>query len=242
MGKTKHTGRALKGSQHFLQNLVNDYPDYLNCLIYSGSPSLCAQTIDMPSWVSPLKKDDYLEYYDDDFLLALDQPRSISQLTEFWPKNGPVWDALAAVKLTDGTKGVILLEAKSYIGELGSPSYHIGAKGQSLDKINKSLDAVKDALGVNRDHDWVGDYYQFANRLAHLYFFNLIAKVPAWLVYLHFIGDIEQGGPTTVSDWLKPISLLKEHLGLPQEYALCNRIITVFSPTIAATTSSTKLK
>jgi hypothetical protein len=242
MGKTKHAGRALKGSQHYLQNLVNDYPDYLNCLIYSASPSLCSQAIDMPSWVSPLKNDDYIEYYDDGFLLALEQQRLITQLMDFWPKNGPVWDALVTVKLKEGSKGVILLEAKSYIGELGGLIYHCHAKDKSLEKINSKLNTVKDALGVNRDHDWLGDYYQFANRLAHLYFFNSIAKVPAWLVYLHFVGDIEQGGPATVSEWLKPISLLKERLGLPQDHVLCNKIITIFSPVISGTTSNTKLK
>jgi len=227
----------LKGSQRHLQDLVNDHPEYLNYLVYSARPSLSKQALSMPSWVSPLKQDNYQEFYDEGFLAAIGQQRLESSLREFWPKNGPVWDALATIELKDSSHGLILLEAKSYSGELGGPSYTCGAKGLSRDKIVRSLDAVKSALGVQGDHDWLGEYYQFANRLAHLYFFNSITNVPAWLVYLHFVGDTVQGGPLTVTEWLEPISRLKDHLGLSPDHILSERIITVFAPVTRITLS-----
>ena len=45
-------------------------------------------------WKSPLKADSYAEYRDDDFLRVLVLNKIIYPLREFWPKNGPQWDAL----------------------------------------------------------------------------------------------------------------------------------------------------
>lgn len=226
----QHSGRASEGSQFHLQNLVNDNPEYLNCLILSSSSSLRAYALTHPTWVSPLASDDYTEYQDKQFLEAIGCAHLSPKLAEFWPRRGPVWDALATVKGKNGSQGVILLEAKSYIQELGNPNYACKANGKSLQKIKSTLTNVKEALGVKQEADWLGDYYQYANRVAHLYFFNVVAKFPAWLVYLYFIGDVEQNGPSTVSEWTNAIDEMKRKLGLPKRHLLDQRIISVFAP------------
>jgi hypothetical protein len=40
------------------------------------------------------------------------------QLAEFWPARGPVWDGPAVYPTPGGEGGVILIEGKSYPGEL----------------------------------------------------------------------------------------------------------------------------
>lgn len=226
----QHTGRASKGSQFHLQNLVNEYPEYLNCLILSSSPSLRVYATAHPKWVSPLASTDYTEYQDEQFLEAVGFTKLSSKLAEFWPPSGPVWDALATVKGKSGSCGVILLEAKSYILELGNPNYACKAESKSLEKIKGTLVNVKGALGIKPETDWLGDYYQYANRVAHLYFFNVVAKVPAWLVYLYFMGDVEQNGPRTVSEWATAIDKMKRKLRLPKRHLLDRRIVSVFAP------------
>jgi hypothetical protein len=60
--------QAEKGSQKWIQKLVNDKPEILNSQICS--------TLNLPEkeniqWLSPLKNDDYAEYRDQAFLKLL---------------------------------------------------------------------------------------------------------------------------------------------------------------------------
>lgn len=230
MQTKQHSGRASKGSQFHLQNLVNDYPEYLNCLILSNSPSLRTYAATHPKWVSPLASDDYTEYQDKQFLEAIGFPKLSNKLANFWPQRGPVWDALATVEGKSGSKGVILLEAKSHIGELANPSYACKATGKSLDKIKNALTIVKRELKVKRKAEWLGEYYQYANRIAHLYFLTIVGQVPTWMVFLYFVGDVEQNGPSTVTEWTASIDKIHEKLGLPRDHLLEQSIVTVFAP------------
>ena len=226
----QHSGRASKGSQFHLQNLVNDYPEYLNCLILSNSSSLRTYAATHPKWASPLASDDYTEYQDKQFLEAIGFPKLSRKLSDFWPERGPVWDALATVEGKSGSRGVILLEAKSHIMELANPSYACKATGKSLDKIKSALTIVKRESKVKHKAEWLGDYYQYANRLAHLYFLDIVCQVPTWMVFLYFVGDVKQKGPTTVVQWTASLDKIQEALGLPRNHLLEDAIITVFAP------------
>lgn len=226
----KHSGRASKGSQFHLQNLVNSNSEQLNNLILSISPSLRTYAAANPIWVSPLASKDYLEYQDEQFLGAIGFSQLASELSHFWPKRGPVWDALAMVDGKDRSRGVLLLEAKSHIPELGSPSSACGAKGKSLERILNTFNVVKQSLGVNPEADWTGDFYQYANRLAHLYFLYSVCRVPTWMVFLYFVGDVEQNGPLTTAEWADALDHLKKTLGLPDRHPLDERIVSVFAP------------
>jgi hypothetical protein len=101
---------------------------------------------------------------------------------------------------------------------------------QNLGSIVNSLSLVKSALGVKKDHNWLGDYYQYANRLAHLYWLNTLEQVPTWMVLLYFTGDQEQRGPNAASEWRTKLNEMKSELGLPEHHLLSDRIIEVFSP------------
>ncbi len=227
-----HNGSAHKGSQLHLQNLVNRYTDLLNCLLLSASPSLRKYVAAHPDWVSPLETEEFREYRDAAFLKKVGLPQLVDELASFWPAGGPAWDGLATVVGKNGGKGVILLEAKSHAAELRGPGSQ--ASDPSRHRIIRSLEAVKEYLGVPRGADWVSSpYYQYANRLAHLYFLHELAQVPTWLVFLYFVNDVEQNGPRTVAEWEPVLAEIKSSLQLPIDHRLSARVVTLFAPATA---------
>jgi hypothetical protein len=121
---------------------------------------------------------------------------------------------------------VILVEAKSHIREIYGNGCQ--AAGASLYKIDRALAETKQWLEVREDADWLGPLYQYANRLAHLYF--LLKKVgrPAWLVNLYFLDD--PIGPATKQEWRSEIHNIKDSLGLPPRIP---NAVDVFLPAIA---------
>ncbi len=226
----RHSGRAVKGSQHHLQNLVNDYSGRdLSTIIISNNHSLSAYAAGQPEWRSPLASENYREYMGSGFLGLVKLSHLRFNLSEFWPRPGPYWDGLATVPGEKGGHGVILVEAKSHFKELSDQSYTCGAQGKGLQRIKASLAIVKRFLAVNKDCDWLGRYYQYANRLAHLYWLNA-EGVPVWMVFLHFIGDLEQDGSSTDIEWRHKLSEMKLEMGLPKHHVLSDRIIELFEP------------
>lgn len=134
-------------------------------------------------------------------------------MSEFWPKGGPNWDALAAVEIekSPGGRGVVLVEAKSHPSEIYGGGCQASSP-KSLRKIETALLQTKRWLGVSEDADWTGPLYQSANRLAHIYFFREVVGVQAWLVNVYFINDSHS--PTTREDWSIALSRVKENLRL----------------------------
>lgn len=227
MDKKRHCGEAKKGSRYHLQRYVNNRQQELNRLIMEVSPSLKEFAARKPRWVSPVK-DDYCEYQDREFLEKLDLGDHWQALKKFWPKNGPVWDGLAKIRGKNETNGAIILEAKSHTGELTSKC---GAKGDSRARICDSLRAVQRALGGEESKHWINTYYQYANRLAHLYFLNQERGVPTWLVFLYFLGDEAwKSAPKNASEWQDTLGDVKKKLALPDHHLLHDRIITTFAP------------
>ena len=71
----------------------------------------------------------------------------------------------------------LLIEAKANIPEFNtSPT---GASEGSLHKIRKAFDETRAFLNVHSKTDWSECFYQYANRLAHLYFLRELNKVDA---------------------------------------------------------------
>jgi len=164
-------GQALKGSQKWLQLLVKEYKPIFFREIVRELPILNINSLDQIEWLSPLREDDYIEYADSAFIDQLGVELKYN-LADFWPSGGPVWDGLARTK-TDN-KDILLFEAKSHIGELLSI---LKAKNSnSLDTINKSLTKTKEFLGVKSLLEWTAPFYQYTNRLAHLYFLQELNK------------------------------------------------------------------
>jgi hypothetical protein len=196
--------QAKKGSQKWIQKLINDKPEILNSQIWS-TPSFSEKEV--IQWFSPLKNDNYAEYRDQAFLKLLDVKLEKSPLNEFWPEGGPQWDALGR----SASGKLFLVEAKSHIQELIST---LQAKDEdSIKRILRSLGEVKDYLESKTDFDWSKRFYQYTNRLAHLY---LLRKngLSAYLVFVYFTNDLQTRGPTTVFEWKGAVKLLHSCLGI----------------------------
>lgn len=192
-----------RGSKKWVQTLVNKRPELLGNTIRDSFGLDPDESI---SWCSPLEEDEYAEYRDNAFLDRLCVSLDRVSLGEFWPRGGPQWDALGK-----GEEGkIFLVEAKAHIGELVSS---LRAKNpNSLEKIGKSLEDAKRFFGSSVESDWSSPFYQYTNRLAHLYLLRVLNDVPAYLVFIYFINDVEMGGPRTVAEWKREIDRLHSHL------------------------------
>lgn len=198
-------GEGHKGSLKWIQKLVNDHPQILEQEL-----RIC---FSLPSkigfrWTSPLREKNFKEYRDEDFLEAIDRSDLKEKLKKFWPKGGPQWDALGV--LSDGT--ALLIEAKAHISEVES---HMKAENpDSIRKIKDAFERTKQDLGVRSDNPWTSSYYQYANRVAHLHFLRNMNNLPAYLIFVNFIGDDEVGGPSSAEEWRDVTESIHAYLGI----------------------------
>ena len=198
---------AVKGSQRWLQHLVNRSPHFLDDAL---RPCLGSGSHDTITWLSPLEADGYAEYQDESFLKRVSVQLEKRSLRSFWPRGGPVWDGLGETSRGD----VILIEAKSHTSELTSSCQ---ASPQSLTLIKQSLAEAARFYGAPSTVDWSQCYYQYANRLAHLYLLRRLNGIPAWLVFIYFVNDFEMAGPESAGEWLSAIEAIHAHLGIQRE-------------------------
>lgn len=206
-----------KGSLRDIQVLVNEFPHLLNLYL----SETCSST--HIEWVSPIKSKSYMEYRDKDFLEELKLGYLADKLKQFWPNNGPQWDGLG--KSEDGK--IFLIEAKANIPEILSPPS--GAKdSRSQQLINKSLTEVKHFVGSKAEVDWSQVFYQYCNRLAHLYFLRVQNQIPAYLVFVYFVDDKSVKGPQTTDEWKGALRLMKQYLGIDKKHKLSPYVIDVF--------------
>ncbi|MBP1777162.1 MAG: hypothetical protein H6Q86_3172 [candidate division NC10 bacterium] len=148
---------------------------------------------------------------------------------EFWPQRGNQqrWDGVAKCGDT-----WLLMEAKANHPEFCTPP--CGAKAEGGRKqIEKVLNQTKKVLGVHVHFTWLGSYYQYANRLAVLYFLAEKARPPvdARLVFIYFCGDRFPDGrpcPASRPEWQPLIEARRLTLGLPGRHPLSDRIHEVF--------------
>jgi len=205
------------GSLKNLQIAVNAKKKYLD-----GEISKVIGKLLRINWKSPLKSDDYAEYRDEDFLEKLGILNRIKyHLKDFWPKNGPQWDALGIC----GNE-VILVEAKANIPEMVSP----GTKAEpgTRKQIENSLNELKKYLDINNDINWTGTFYQYVNRIAHLYYLREKNQIKAHLLFIYFINDVTVNGPKTKDEWLGAIQTMECYLGLNKKHKLKKFIHDVF--------------
>jgi hypothetical protein len=211
-GGVSALGRARRGSQGQLQDFVNQHEVTLTSAVMEALPSRLQELGASINWVSPIARDEYVEYRDEDFLRAVGLSDSAVELGKFWPRGGPCWDALGIVSDSKGMlrPGVILLEAKSHIPEIYGSGCQAGPHSFAL--IERSLAAAKQWCGARADANWTGPLYQSANRLAHLYFIRELLRRPAWLVNLYFLND--PIGPVNRDEWSVEIQKVKSSLGI----------------------------
>ena len=185
-----------------MQRAVAQHPDLLRP---PGMASL--------DWRSPLAEDDHAEYRDASFLDRLGLGAHREALAAFWPTRGPQWDGLALGP--DGA--VILAEAKAHVREFLSPPS--AASEKSRGKIDAAFAAVRGDLDVTTRTDWCEVFYQYANRLAHLWFLRR-EGVDAHLLLVGFLGDADMGGPRTAEAWRAAYLCADHALGLRHGHAL----------------------
>jgi len=206
---------GIKGSQKWIQKVVNEKPELLTNKILEH-----LNKNEQIYWLSPREEDEYAEYSDKELLNLLETNLEKRPLSSFWPVGGPHWDGLGK----SDTDKLFLVEAKSHISELYSC---VGAKGKSLDLIRRSLEEVKQYLAQKSPVDWSNGFYQYANRLAHLYLFRTLNGKSAYLVFLYFVNDSEMGGPSSITEWKAAIKLLHTFLGIRQ-HKLQRYVLDIF--------------
>jgi len=206
-----------KGSQKWLQLLINQQPKIIENHLRQALELISSDEI---YWRSPLAPDKYSEYSDEDFLEQVSIRIEQRSLESFWPERGPVWDGLATTSRGD----VILVEAKSHVAELASSC---GAGDSARKLIRESLKDAAEFYGASPDADWLNGFYQYANRLAHLYLLRQLNGIPAWLCFIYFVNDDEMNGPRSIVDWQSEIAVVHSHLGLETQ-SLIPFVVDVF--------------
>jgi hypothetical protein len=117
-------------------------------------------------------------------------------VTDWWltvpdGANTPNWD-IASTATIDGSKGLILVEAKAHVAELKDDGKAQGGNAENHEKIGRAISAASKALNEVRP-GWVlsrGSHYQLANRFAWSWKITSLG-VPVVLVYLGFLNAEE---------------------------------------------------
>jgi len=155
------TGFANAGSQRWLQIAINRKPELLLGSLRRGG-AIAQRTL--VTWRSPLEKDSFREYRDNAALKEAGITELRKPLDSFWPARGPVWDAIGIT--LEG--GPLFIEAKAHIPEAASPATKASPESRKL--IEQSLAEARKFYAPRASADWTGNFYQYANRLAHHYF------------------------------------------------------------------------
>ena len=209
--------KGKKGSLKWIQYILNDHPNILDSSISKFLPDSHNQPIE---WLSPLADDDYAEYKDQTFLDLLEIKLTKKELKNFWPSQGPQWDALGRIK----SEAYFLVEAKAHVSEIISSSQ---AKAKSsISLINKSLSETRNYLNLKPGIDLTKGFYQYSNRLAHLYLLRVINNIPAYMVFIYFVND-HTHIPTSREEFNGALQLMHSLLGT-HKHKLSKYVLDVF--------------
>ena len=135
-------GWAYAGSQLQVQIYVNCRSEEITHAVLDAI-QLSASIDTSIRWVSSLKSEKFSEYKDLAFLSAVGLDTNDSALKEFWPRGGPVWDALGVIESDTrmGGTGVLLVEAKSHPPEIYGNGCQASLKSRK--KIEAALEETK---------------------------------------------------------------------------------------------------
>jgi hypothetical protein len=181
-------------------------------------------------WRSPLQRPLFAtdhafhEYRDGKVFDAIGRPDLRGKWAKYWPGGSQKWDALAIARDASGAAlGPVLVEAKSYPGELAPKSGRTRAEGDRLELIERRLRETREWLGVAETpalaKQWLGPLYQSGNRFATLRFFRSFCDPPgdAWLLNLYFVNDTTHTNKklaTSRQQWEEELPGAERSLGL----------------------------
>lgn len=210
--------KTITRSEHWLRVAVNERTESLNRRV---AETFGWQDDAAIEWLSPIATDDYAEYFDQSFLDTLGFGDLDIPLSRFWPGSGPRWDGLGR---TPGGR-VILVEAKAYVEE--AVDYRTDAQGASLRRIRRSLAIAKRAYKAHPKANWETPFYQYANRLAHLYFLHRLNKRDAYMLFLYFADADDVPEPCSEAQWGGAMRLVKKALGLSKNHPFSDCVGTL---------------
>ena len=200
---------AKAGSQLWLQLAVARAPGVLHSALVDAGAIGPQTQID---WTAPLVSEGFAEPRDGEALRKAGiATLPIRSLTEFWPRRGPVWDAVARV----GESASLFVEAKAHVAEAASPPTK--ASPGSLAKIEAALAEARAFYAPGSTAEWHRVFYQYANRLAHHYLLTKLNRKDSRLVCLYFLNAHDVRGPTSIAEWEAVTKLIHAALGLPSE-------------------------
>jgi hypothetical protein len=192
-------------SEHLLRVAVNDRTAAFDEHIRQTFHLTSADPIE---WISPVAADGFAEYYDEAFLAKLKANHLDVPLRQFWPKSGPRWDGLARTK----SGKLILLEAKAYVEE--AVDYTSSAGIESMKQISAALKNAKSSFHASKKANWEQPFYQYANRLAHLFFLRKLNREDAYLLFVCFADAPDVPKPCSAQHWEGAIRIIERTLGL----------------------------
>ena len=179
---------------------------WIQKLVASGETDWLPEHLKDVDWASPLPDDDWAEYRDSSFLDCVGQSALTEQLRDFWPARGPQWDALGRLN------GVpVLVEAKAHVREFFSPATQ--ASSTSRQKILRAFCQAAPDFGSDTPERWANLYFQYANRLAHLWFFHHHG-IQAHLLFVSFLDDADMNGPSLSETWHASFTAADYALGI----------------------------
>lgn len=181
-------------------------------------------------------------------LAFLEDSEVLKAWAGFWPKSRnwhqqQNWDAVGWLYEGDKRRGLLLVEAKAHISELKSDGCGAGEKSRRKieDAFQKTIKYVKNTNEVTKEEleNWCGAYYQFANRLAVIFFLNEYLKeqglpsIPTTLILIYFTGDKRDDGmecPIDKQGWGPVIADEYSQLGLTPDHRLKSYVKEVYLP------------
>jgi len=205
-----------KGSLKWIQVLINENNEILNRKIQDH----IKEDLSLVEWVSPKKEDEFAEYRDEDFLKILDLEKHQTMLSKFWPRSGPQWDALGKLE----NKYHFIVEAKANIPEISSSCMATSEKSKIT--IENSIARTKQFLNATSGQNWINGFYQYANRISHLYFLREICRVNAYLIFVYFCNDSTHI-PTNHDQWEGALKVQKNLMTL-NRHKLQKYVIEIF--------------
>ena len=154
-----------------------------------------------------------------------DNKKAMDKWETFWPKRCQHWDAVGRVDYGSHQEW-LLVEAKAHIDEGKAPCR---AEEVSKDKITTALEKTRKEFGGNQPVDnWLGQYYQYANRLAVLYFLMKECNPPvkARIVFINFCGDKREDAicPQNADEWNVALDRIRNSLGINAKVDLMKRV------------------
>ena len=166
-----------------------------------------------------------------------------SAWTEFFPQTGnvPNWDAIGLLQLESNTE-FLLVEAKAHAEEIknGCRAKERGGRPMIREALSKTIEAMRSKANPE---SWLGQYYQYANRMATLYFLTQ-HNIPSRLIFIYFVGEDStlykdpMHCPKDRQEWDDCLSKMYKHLGIAGASELERRVHQLFLPVCGRTGGS----